>query len=470
MDREEAKAFFWKRLNGTDSDEDSYGDDDEDEDEEVAPICSKSASLSALDEVLSKYPALQGSVASLCRSCRRDDHESKASCECADDRKGIYDAVMHSSCVPKKWMVVAFGALYAPIHIALDIPPPPSAAKDAPSKGQVAAYEDGLGEDPKPFEHLLVGGDKKNIISKASTSGPSVSWGTDGDIDDDDDQVEKEAAYFPDQPEGDDDAFRLICSVANALCLASTPTIPRPRGEDANKSSSPALTGIVTCEEGDVSAKRNDEVYRNVPVYAMPTANDLGDEIAIGLRVEAVEDIDVMSAGVVPSSPGSFEDESSVSKSKDGLLRNESVEDMCSTHFLEAFQLVTAPDAHELTGVTFTWKIVGADSFVSSIADEGVSYDNCRFRVSAALTSEMQDAICDRSMHNSMHNIDDDSLNSDESSLGGGNSGGGDVDDENDDEEDEQDLRKVSRRLRARLLSLCGSIAYLLGDAMGGYQ
>lgn len=81
----------------------------------------------------------------------------------------------------------------------------------------------------------------------------------------------------------------------------------------------------------------------------------------------------------------------------------------------------------------------------------------------------MQDAICDRSMHNSMHNVESyESEDSDECSN--------DNDDDDADAEEEsllieeKKIRKVSRGLRARLLSLCGSIAYLLGDSMGGYQ
>jgi hypothetical protein len=77
-------------------------------------------------------------------------------------------------------------------------------------------------------------------------------------------------------------------------------------------------------------------------------------------------------------------------------------------------------------------------------------------------------------MHNSMHNVEDEDASSDEDELACKNGDKVDEGDEEDDDEDDEEegcaLRKVSRRLRARLLSLCGSVAYLLGDAMGGYQ
>jgi len=197
----------------------------------------------------------------------------------------------------------------------------------------------------------------------------------------------------------------------------------------------------------------------------------------------------VMVSGMLPTT-----DSGEISNGVDKEHENSKVDEPedsvgapCSS-FIEAFSIVTSPTAHELTGVTFTWRETAGSLLPANVIDSGLcsamnglnglsgdtsSGSSCeniptRFRISASLTDEMQEVICDRSMHNSMHNVDYSDVDSDESL------GGGAVSDEDEScvssESQGKPLRKVSRQLRARLISLCGSIAYLCGDAMGGYQ
>lgn len=466
--REEAKAYFWKRLNGPGDDDDD--DDDEEEDESNHGGREKvSKGVSALQQQLAHLPMLQGPVSEL-RSC-------SCQCEAANDlHKEVYNALLKSSCMPKPWMQLAFLSLYAPAHLALDLPQESLASgrhHTSPSRPAPEAAYNALGEDIKPFEHLLVGGDHKNSVHwqqhDQHEEKPS------GNIEDIDEDV-----THSDIPEGDVDAFSLICALATALSRIDK-QVPASASIIA-QSPSPDAEGLVSClNSSELFEIRGKEAYESVPVHALPSAEDLSYEISTGLQVDSIDHLEVLAAGLLPTSLLSSdpcETPTITVTGGDSFGVGDGVvgDDVCSASFVEAFELVTSPTAHELTGAVFTWKIIGVDSFAStSNSSERVSFGQCRFRVNVALTAEMEDAICDRSMHNSMHNVDDNSLQSEETACEGGDKAVKEVDDEEEDEDEEEEeeegnLRKVSRRLRARLLSLCGSVAYLLGDAMGGYQ
>jgi hypothetical protein len=443
----------------------------------------------ALQQQLAHLPKLHGAVSSLrLGACGQSSEEGTAAtctCTCGEDCvcSEVFSALCKSSCMPKPWMQQAFVSLYAPMHLALDIPKEAIATGKHTSPGKragVAAYGDGLGEEAKPFEHLLVGGDHKSSVRWEQQDSPkkekaSEQRGGIDDIDEDEDDLVR-----ADLPEGDDDAFRLISALATALSRIETQA-PAAVAAAATRSPSPDAGGLMSCVDScDVFASSDKEAYSSVLVYSLPSAEDMASEIVGGLQLEAMDNLVVLAGAPLPSALASedlcgAEAGAPLAGSGVGGHGEGEGEDVCSASFLEAFKLVTSPTAHELTGATFTWKIIGVDSFAASPTEAAqVSYGQCRFRVTVKLTSEMEDAICDRSMHNSMHNVEDEDASSDEDELACKNGDKVDEGDEEDDDEDDEEegcaLRKVSRRLRARLLSLCGSVAYLLGDAMGGYQ
>ncbi|CAE7465064.1 unnamed protein product, partial [Symbiodinium microadriaticum] len=236
------------------------------------------------------------------------------------------------------WLVQSFAALYAPVHIALDIPPPLNGelgAAGRPKKKAVAAYDDGLGEEPKPFEHLLGVSKVSWSADKAVNASKSEDSADINGIDGVDEQ------YFHDQPDGDDDAFRLICSVANALAATSRA----------------APTAVGSCGSPGKSERRSPG-----PVGGLIAAvdSDLHDE----------------------------DEEKEYSE-----VHATQEEDMGSFSFMEAFRLVTEPNAHHLTGVLFTWKIIGVDSFAPADADVDpeISYDRC-MKASILLDGECLDS------------------------------------------------------------------------------
>ena len=320
-------------------------------------------------------------------------------------------------------MISAFQALYAPIHAALDIPLPSAA-------NQVLPHEDGLGEDRSPLDQIL----------------PSKSEDSD--------------TYYPDQPDGDDDAFSLICQVANALSRGADGTDPsydinalentlQKQSLNDDKDS-----GIVCLKES--TPKSEEDQGEAIAIHRVVDPNELVADLLCGQNVKFVEDLMIQSCG---SFRNSITGGSSLSSDKLISEPSDVAWNCSSPDFLEAFELLTAPLAHELTGVNFVWKEIPLQHSSSHLPHQ-------RFRVSAGLIPAMQDAICDRSMHNSMHMVD--SYESDDESENCGNQG-----DDADDESvvvEEKIIRKVSRQLRARLLSLCGSVAYLMGDSMGGYE
>ena len=480
--REDAKAFFWKRLNGEDDDEDEEGDEEEGAGD--PPQVSATGETSTLLEI---FPLLQGNVSSLCRCAVSDGSAPKcdACAICGDEPrpslcKGLHSALLRCSCIPKEWLVRSFTALYAPMHIALDIPTPLGEAGTNGGVGRtkksavVAAYDDGLGEDPKPFEHLVGKVSWSPIRTDMFTTQDGVEGGG----------VDGVEQYCPDEPDGDDDAFKLICSVANALSRVSVPA-RNPSVPSGNERRSPGPRGGLIHVDSHADAGTDcQKEYNGTHVYVVPTLEELEVEIATALRLTGPDDVDEIIAGSLPGSGSAVSDAiqgleavTLTQQEEGGAVSPCPVqdEDVGSTSFIDAFSLVTSPRAHELTGVLFTWKIIGVDSFASFDTPsniesaDSIAYSKCRFRVTAALTSELQDAICDRSMHNSMHN---ESVCSDDDSTACSADEEKETADEDDDEDDDDEpqLRKVSRRLRARLLSLCGSIAYLLGDAMGGYK
>lgn len=322
-------------------------------------------------------------------------------------------------------MISAFQALYAPIHAALDIPLPSSA-------NQVLPHEDGLGEDRSPLDQIL----------------PSRSEDSD--------------TYYPDQPDGDDDAFYLICQVANALSRGADGTDPsydiNALENNLQKQSlnDDEESGIVHLKESTPKSEELEGEAIPISIHRAADPNELIADLLCGQNMKCVEDLIIQSSG---SFRNSITGETSLS-SANLISESTGVAWNCSSpDFLEAFELLTAPLAHELTGVNFVWKEIPLQHSSSHLPHQ-------RFRVSAGLIPAMQDAICDRSMHNSMHMVD--SYESDDESENCGNQG-----DDADDESvviEEKIIRKVSRQLRARLLSLCGSVAYLMGDSMGGYE
>jgi hypothetical protein len=328
-------------------------------------------------------------------------------------------------------MVSAFQALYAPIHTALDIPLPTSA-------NQVLPHEDGLGEDRSPLDHIL----------------PSKSEDSD--------------TYYPDQPDGDDDAFNLICQVANALSRGADGTDHSYEIDALAKSLKKQSlkdqqdSGIVRLKEEAIESEDNpshqeegDGTLR-LQVNRVVDSNELMEDLLWGQHVQSIDELIIESSGTFRSS---LTANSSITSDLVFPEPTTAAWNCSSSDFLEAFELLTAPLAHELTGVNFVWKEIPSQQPSSS------HLPHQRFRVSVGLIPAMQDAICDRSMHNSMHMVD--SYESDDESQNCDNQG-------DEDEEsvviEEKVIRKVSRQLRARLLSLCGSIAYLMGDSMGGYE
>jgi hypothetical protein len=395
--RDDAKAYFWKRQKEGE-DEDEEDEDDEDDDDEQ-----NSEDYIDLKDV---SPCLNtGDVSSLCRCLPHVERCDAAFC-------GTYSHLIHSSCMPKRWMVSAFQALYAPIHTALNIPLPTS-------PNQVLPHEDGLGEDSTPLDNL--------VSSKAQ--------------DDEND--------YSDQPEGDDDAFNLICRVANALSRGASgidPSVDLTALDDHFQNFSlddpegSGTGGLIKLKESKFLVEKEQQ---SLQINRAVDVSDLAREFPAGLLV--------VSEGTFPLSIP----QQAITNPEKELP----VWDCSSPDFLEAFELVTAPLAHELTGVNFVWKELPA-------LDSSFTLRQQRFRMNVSLTCAMQDAICDRSMHNSMHMVD--SYESDDSESCGAASG--DADEDSLAAVEEKQIRKVSRQLRARLLSLCGSIAYLLGDSMGGYE
>jgi hypothetical protein len=320
--------------------------------------------------------------------------------------------------MPKRWMVSAFQSLYAPIHTALDIPLPTS-------PNQILPHEDGLGEDTTPLD---------NLVSNKSP--------------------EDEGDYC-DQPEGDDDAFNLICRVANALSrgangIDGSVDLTALDNEFQKVSFVDQLEGCEGIVKVQVKELRKNPLPQKKEEDQLTLQINSAIELS-DLSMEFTEGLVVVSEGRFPSQ--------AIQSTTPQPTEVPSVWDCSSPHFLEAFELVTAPLAHELTGVNFVWKEL------PPVASTSFTLRQQRYRLSVSLTPAMQDAICDRSMHNSMHMVE--SYESEDSESCGAHSEEGE---EESDVVEEKQIRKVSRQLRARLLSLCGSVAYLLGDSMGGYE
>jgi len=241
--------------------------------------------------------------------------------------------------------------------------------------------------------------------------------------------------------EGDADAFDLLCTVVKLLMNCKSDGM-KPASTDTNKLKQPVerkkllpedfpenegnTVSFTTESQECVSA--SDCVGEDINVWSIDSLFEMTSEVFGEGNTQLFESgkfsfVELRHDDSLEDKEG--DDDDYVKLSVDDLVLNDydsakddSTHPVCCTdskQFQEAFTLLCSNESSALTGVVFKW----SKASISKENDE-----HLRYRLSVEDT------------------VEGDGIN----------------------------MREVSEKLRSRLLSLCGSIAYLCGDAMGGYK
>jgi tetratricopeptide (TPR) repeat protein len=423
--RAEAKEYFWDR-NGDDSDDDSDWSDDDSE-EGSAASNDEDGDVKEKDDEEDDIPQIGGSITKL-RSCIGTAEE-------LDANRVLFDSILESSTLPRSWLVNSYMTLFAPLNIAFDLTSEMVA-------NQVNHVDDGLDEEGKtiPFMHLL-------------------------DISNVDDEATSDESAPCELKEGDMDSFKLLCTVVGLLmkCKSACPdtsAIDKSKHvdpvtpstsdvtvfpeNDGNKVSLAFVKATGKDVENNDDSRCIDDSEVKVEVWSVDSLLDMTTEVfgcqgtdifESGRFSSDLSESKVTSRGVDDEA----DDDDYVKLSMKDLVLNDcdfpgvaaqkdSQAGTCnaSVNFQEAFSLICSGEASALTGVEFKWCKKG-------------DTDNACYR----LHVEVMDSVMSGKAEEGKDVVEGDDVTT---------------------------SRDVSPKLRSRLLSLCGSIAYLCGDAMGGYK
>ena len=459
--REEAKEHFWDRNDDSDadwSDEDEDEDEDEVSDEEVEQTTCKVAGEAMPQKTLHTG----GNMSSLLTAAESSDEQ-----DLEEANIQLLDAILASSALPRSWLVNSYMTLFSPLNVAFDI-------SLTLIENEMGCVDDGLGEDVQvPFAHLLQDTDKK----EKRISGEEEEQ----EKEEEDSRSQSEDFELK---EGDVDAFNLICSVIKSLMkcksqgknhlssVGNGDSVKSPSQRDADEflenQNSEKIVPVSFQSKKEDKEDNNDEEGTtsadvSVDIWEMESLLEMTQEVFQHLGGRGSPEL-IESGGFVASTPVEDKEpcddissavhamtleDNNANTDNDSNGHKEARFDMGvnltdvsneSTNFRDAFRAIASGSASALTGVIFKWRRGGEEGKGEEKvgSEEGKQVSNApRYRLSVEVMGSV--------------------LTSNE---------------ENDDESQDMNiaLREVSSRLRSRLLSLCGSIAYLCGDAMGGYK
>ena len=400
--REEAKEYFWDRIDNDESDDDATDDSDD-----------EAKGMSSCVEDRSSSKEQRGRISTLLQE------------SCDENNDSLLKTIVSSTTLPRSWLINSYMTLFAPLDVAFDI----SIDYITSARGYV---EDGLGEDVNiPFHHLI-------------------------------DENENKAPM-----EGDADAFNLICIVANFLMKCkiaghteSTETFSKnitPLHTDSDNIIS-LVNPSENCENNEHHQSEMCSDSSKVEVWHMDCADDIIHEVISSRHNDTPPEL-LMSGRILTSRVDEEKNMQCVVQSSVESLRIDNDVGDDETHipkvdmaastpfnessgFIEAFRIISSSASSSLIGAIFNWSYCGESDDATGeqiLGDTDAAITTPQFRISVELLPSLMASV-DKS--------------SDEVEL----------------DSYDINLRSVSRRLRSRLLSLCGSISYMCGDAMGGYE